>query len=62
MKVDAVYIILNQIVCVMFYFTISISFVHTIWIFNIYFQIATFLKTGVYIYIYIYILQFKNVY
>ena len=60
MKVDAVYIILNQIVCVMFYFTISISFVHTIWIFNIYFQIATFLKTGVYIYIYI--LQFKNVY
>ena len=60
MKVDAVYIILNQIVCVMFYFTISISFEHTIWIFNIYFQIATFLKTGVYIYIYI--LQFKNVY
>ena len=54
MKVDAVYITLNQIVCVVFYFTISISFVHTIWIFNIYFQIATFLKTGVYIYIYIY--------
>ena len=54
MKVDAVYITLNQIVCVVFYFTISISFVHTIWIFNIYFQIATFLKTGVYIYRYIY--------
>ena len=55
MKVDAVYITLNQIICVVFYFTISISFVHTMWIFKIYFQIATFLKTGVYIYIYIYI-------